>query len=81
MRKTINLLLGALLVVFAASCKKSETPEPQYQTDIYVAGYEEGDIYDIAQYWKNGKVVTLGKKEGSSGSGAYSVFVTKTLIE
>jgi len=38
-------------------------------------------LRNVAQYWKNGKVVTLGKEEGPSGSGASSVFVTKTLIE
>lgn len=47
--------------------------------DVYVAGYEfDGNVY-IARYWKNGSIMSLSS--GTDFAYAYSIFVTKTLVD
>ena len=62
--KVLHFVLAAGLIAFAAtSCKKSNTPTPAKQVDVYVAGGIQAvntlNNANIACYWKNGSIVKL----------------------
>ena len=55
--KIIPLLFTSLTITsFFASCKKSSNSTGSGNVDVYVAGFDNGDLV----YWKNGKENWLG---------------------
>ena len=62
--KVLRFILAAGLIALAStSCKKSNTPTPAKQVDVYVAGGIQAvntiNNANIACYWKNGSIVKL----------------------
>src|SRR5579862_3184406 len=74
--KTYSFLLIAFLAITA--CKKSSTPTPPKNIDVYVAGniYPVSGIYpgSIAAYWKNGLITKL--TDSSSNADAEAIVVS-----
>ena len=57
------ILVAGLIALAITSCKKSNTPTPAKQVDVYVAGGIQAlstiNNANIACYWKNGSIVKL----------------------
>ena len=58
--KNVCTILSLVVCLFCLSCKKKRKPDPEpIIPDIYLAGGSSVNDVSTAQYWKNGKAVTL----------------------
>src|SRR5215831_8792832 len=68
-----NPFLVLMIMLGFCSCKKDTDRVSDPQVDVYVAGTEYNGSVMVAEYWKNGQVVTL--TDGTNNAYAYSIAV------